>query len=1348
MINDNSRPRPKSLASRPHEHGSGRRGVASASLYESAADDFIPFESSGNGNSIRSPFYRIPLQHDTTRNVENPVTPLILHDPMPTIPSVFRTIKGVGGGLFELHQTLYACLQVGRLDRATALLKRLNAIYKPEMPELIAAHNAYLREILLRISRDGDEALLGHIHHWFAVQIQGVGIKGDATTFAAMIHASLFEPKGKQRKRSITRYVNLANEAGVRDETILTASEHCSDEDIDLLYQVASPTAAGTVEIESEVPSPIARSNEVPQVRAAPLKGLGLSTLQKSLSLVDSDGPTEPNSDDGTSETLLEKRLRLQHRLEQSTLEFAIDRWREEELENRKLGINSALASASLGSLMWTWHEKLAPRLEDEIRKANEAESPHSLSQKDVERRLYGPFLQYISPQKLSAAVILSTMTIMTKRQTKDSLASAMRISQLASTVGEMVLEESIVQARRDQEEKRAVARPKGMSSKMKKPSQQLLRKLARYGQPPQDLQWTVEIKARVGAALLGHLFEVAKVKVSAKASDTNEEIVDEQPAFLHAFVLSQRKKLGVVRFHNALMEKLGKEPLGALLAKNLPMLAEPKPWTGFQSGGFFEQTHPIVRLKENDYQLKRYVQAAAQNGDLEQVFTGLNILGKTAWTINRPVFEVLLQAWNDGGTLAKIPPHDPIVEYPPEPASSDTAKERVQWIKEIRRLENHKTGLKTQRCFQNFQVEIARAYLGKTFYFPHNIDFRGRAYSMTPFFNQMSADNVRGLLLFEKGKVLGEEGLRWLKIHLANVFGYDKANLSDREQFATDHLSDIHDSVTNPLGGRRWWLQAEDPWQCLATCMELQKALDSGDPFTFVSHLPVHQDGTCNGLQHYAALGGDPAGAKEVNLEPGDRPADIYTAVADSVRKSIEEDADVGIELAKLLKTRIKRKIVKQTVMTNVYGVTFIGAQRQVKKQLEDFYDDLAQQGPLSYTTAAYYIAGKIFKALSAMFTGAHDIQFWFGDCANRICQSLAPLQIEKLKKVSSGVAVISPYKSKPSGNPKEDPRMAFRTPVIWTTPLRLPVVQPYRKLEPRIVKTNIQRIKLQAPSTLDPINKRRQLQAFPPNFIHSLDATHMILTATKCDELGLTFSAVHDSFWTHACDVDTMNTVIREAFIKLHSEDIIGRLAAEFETRYKGYMVLVPVKRYSSVGRKLQAFRKENPIHVEEGKKGSRRKAKLHKQQIELLQEVKRLELLASANPEDRRKGEAIITPSKIFAEMGGEEDAASVEDLGQSGLGYVPSRRETTKARSAREEENDDMENDTESAEVSEAKEDWSVQALEKVILGSKKKSRPLHTAIDYVWQQLTFPSVPKKVCFVQRTSTYARTNCYSG
>jgi DNA-directed RNA polymerase len=45
-----------------------------------------------------------------------------------------------------------------------------------------------------------------------------------------------------------------------------------------------------------------------------------------------------------------------------------------------------------------------------------------------------------------------------------------------------------------------------------------------------------------------------------------------------------------------------------------------------------------------------------------------------------------------------------------------------------------------------------------------------------------------------------------------------------------------------------------------------------------------VHQDGSCNGLQHYAALGRDEAGGEQVNLMPRERPGDVYTGESESL--------------------------------------------------------------------------------------------------------------------------------------------------------------------------------------------------------------------------------------------------------------------------------------------------------------------------------------------------------------------------------------------------------------------------------------------------------------------------------
>lgn len=71
----------------------------------------------------------------------------------------------------------------------------------------------------------------------------------------------------------------------------------------------------------------------------------------------------------------------------------------------------------------------------------------------------------------------------------------------------------------------------------------------------------------------------------------------------------------------------------------------------------------------------------------------------------------------------------------------------------------------------------------------------------------------------------------------------------------------------------RRWWQSAEKPWETLAACTEVRDALATGNPAEFVSRLPVQIDGSCNGLQHYAALSRDLEGGTSVNLMPCDRP-------------------------------------------------------------------------------------------------------------------------------------------------------------------------------------------------------------------------------------------------------------------------------------------------------------------------------------------------------------------------------------------------------------------------------------------------------------------------------------------
>jgi len=81
-----------------------------------------------------------------------------------------------------------------------------------------------------------------------------------------------------------------------------------------------------------------------------------------------------------------------------------------------------------------------------------------------------------------------------------------------------------------------------------------------------------------------------------------------------------------------------------------------------------------------------------------------------------------------------------------------------------------------------------------------------------------------------------------------------------------------------------------------------------------------------------------------------------------------------------------------------------------------------------------------------------------------------------------------------------------------------------------------------------------RRQVQGFAPNWIHSIDAAHMMNVAIAAEAHGIRLAAVHDSFWTHASDAEKLSKIVREEFIAMHArplgEVLAEQLAADYPT------------------------------------------------------------------------------------------------------------------------------------------------------------------------------------------------------
>jgi len=70
-------------------------------------------------------------------------------------------------------------------------------------------------------------------------------------------------------------------------------------------------------------------------------------------------------------------------------------------------------------------------------------------------------------------------------------------------------------------------------------------------------------------------------------------------------------------------------------------------------------------------------------------------------------------------------------------------------------------------------------------------------------------------------------------------------------------------------------------------------------------------------------------------------------------VERERYKDAEKGVQIAQVLEGHIHRKVIKQTVMTTVYGVTRFGARLQIARQLKGKYEGYVKH---IYTVATLY--------------------------------------------------------------------------------------------------------------------------------------------------------------------------------------------------------------------------------------------------------------------------------------------------------------------------------------------------------------------------------------------------------
>lgn len=583
---------------------------------------------------------------------------------------------------------------------------------------------------------------------------------------------------------------------------------------------------------------------------------------------------------------------------------------------------------------------------------------------------------------------------------------------------------------------------------------------------------------------------------------------------------------------------------LADLMMEHRPMVIPPKPWTNPFDGGYYinlKKPLQLVRMSAKD------CDALYSDVDMPTVYKAVNAIQNTAWHINNRVLEVAnaVCSWEHIPGALEMPTANP-AEPPIRPIEADTDKDiQREWRQAMTSYYQEDNKRKAKRILVNCILKLANDFKDdEAIYFPHNLDFRGRIYPVT-LIHPQGNDFMKSMLEFSEGVELGKDGHTWLAFQGANMWGLDDKPIEKRLAWVYENSDMIISIAEKPLDNLQW-TEADSPWEFLAFCFEWNDYLKIGE--SFKSKLAVAFDGSCSGLQHFSAMLRDEVGGEAVNLKPDDHAHDVYGIVAEKVKellkKNKQEGTDDTIEatedgssylkkgtksLAKeWLDHGVSRSVTKRPTMTLCYGAGKFGFADQV---LEDTVYPALAHNPLSFSKpsqASRYMAGLIWDSLKGVVVKA----------------------VEAMKWLQTASGLLAKDKNIEGKN----------LPTTWITPAGFPVKQKYPKVRVKRLNTvlsgsikifdttsgsteeatggSVLRLAFAEPT--DEIDSRKQKQGIAPNFVHSMDASHLMLTVCACVDKGVNaFAMIHDSYGVPAGHGSIMFTTVREVFVSTYTEN-----------------------------------------------------------------------------------------------------------------------------------------------------------------------------------------------------------------
>lgn len=539
-----------------------------------------------------------------------------------------------------------------------------------------------------------------------------------------------------------------------------------------------------------------------------------------------------------------------------------------------------------------------------------------------------------------------------------------------------------------------------------------------------------------------------------------------------------------------------------------MPTVIPPAHWTTMRDGGYHTDLvprRPMIRFKADHEEQRHLAIQDLSAVDMPEVYAALNTVQNVAWRINMGVYSVARRAWDKDIAIAGMPlraaspipvrdkraDDDPAIHREWKIAAAKVHGDNARRVSQV---------LKTQRT-----LGIAEQMVGRDFYFPHVLDFRGRMYPIPVDLQPQGEDLARGLLTFAEGKPIGSAGAEWLAIQVCNTSGNDKVPFEERIEW-TRAREDLWRAIADDPLGVREWADADEPWQHLAAILEWARYLDEGNGM--VSALPIRIDGTCNGIQHLSAMIRDEVGGAAVNLVPGNRPRDIYAEVAEEVRQMLLSNKDpLATAWLVALNGTVPRSLTKRPVMILPYGGTRHAYFGYTIEWMNE-HDPDATLFPMDERgKMARFLTNILWDVVSTVLVRARSVQTWLQDLAKEASKTGAPIH--------------------------------------WETPVGFVVRHFYGERQMRRIKTEIdgQRIDLVEWETTATLDKDDQVKGVAPNFTHSMDAAALMESILEASEKGVgSVTSIHDAYGTVAADVTMLNACLRRAFVTIYEHDVLG--------------------------------------------------------------------------------------------------------------------------------------------------------------------------------------------------------------